>query len=63
MEFAIRWLKVFGVMFPVVMILNQCGYNNCYRAYCLAAAFGPVSIMTLFLSLGAVIAVIFMERR
>jgi hypothetical protein len=59
MNLVLRWMKVFAVMFPVVMILNQCmynsRYNNCYRAYCLAAAFGPVSILTLFLSLGVII--------
>lgn len=63
MAIALRWLKVFGVMFPVVMILNQCGYNNCYRAYCLAAAFGPVSIMTLFLSLGVLVVYTLMDRK
>ena len=63
MELVIRWLKVFGVMFPAVMVLNQCGYNNCYRAYCLAAAFGPVAIMTLFLSLGVLVVYALMDRK
>jgi hypothetical protein len=63
MDTAIRWLKIFGVMFPAVMILNQCGYNNCYRAYCLAAAFGPVTLMTLFLSLGVLVVYTLIDRR
>jgi hypothetical protein len=56
MNAVLRWGLMFLIMFPFVMVINQCGYNNCYRAYCIAAATPPVSVFTLVLSLvGAVL--------
>jgi hypothetical protein len=51
----IRWGVMFLVMFPFVMVINQCGYNNCYRSDCIAAAMTPVSMFTLLLSLVAAV--------
>ncbi len=55
MNVVLRWGLLFLIMFPFVMVINQCGYNNCYRAHCVAAAMSPVSMFTLLLSLVATV--------
>ena len=41
-----RAIKIFIPTFLVVLVVNQAFYNFCFAAYCLAAAFPRVVIMS-----------------
>lgn len=43
-------LKIFVPTFIVILILNQLFYGACFEAYCIAAAFPKVIVLSLLVS-------------
>jgi hypothetical protein len=43
-------LKVFGISFVVIGVINQAFYGFCFKSYCLSAAFPKVLILSVIVT-------------
>jgi hypothetical protein len=43
-------LKIFIPVFLVIFVINQLFYGGCFEAYCLAAAFPRVTVLSVVVS-------------
>jgi len=43
-------LKIFGISFVVIGIINQAFYGFCFKSYCLSAAFPKVLILSIIVT-------------
>ena len=43
-------LKIFGISFIVIGIINQAFYGFCFKSYCLSAAFPKVLILSIIVT-------------
>jgi hypothetical protein len=43
-------LKIFGISFVVIGIINQAFYGFCFKSYCLSAVFPKVLILSIIVT-------------